>query len=1235
LHQGIGIVTLAPGSNSRAIHAIVCLVNLTLMLMKNLILKLNAFTCRSLCFALVLYLSSFNSYGQQGGITRIYTDFNGYWTSASGAISPIKPDNSHNVLAFTWNGSTYSTGVNDATLATHGVTFIPKNFQAFPVRNVTINGTSALPAFGQLKDGVDNGPSVPPPFTIPANITAFLTDGVRGLDIGTGVANVPTGTLIFDFGSIIAPSQIGDGIPDILVSQIADPSAVLDSVYFTDGAGNLVGNRIAINHNTTPSVGTWTADFYNANGTLNSGYTKTDRSIRVWAADISAFGISAANYSPALSFRYKLNGSSDPAFLAFNTDIIQVVSANDDVVNTAINVPAVINVLANDQPVAGLNISSLQITTAPAHGSATVDPETGLVTYTPVAGYSGIDHFVYQVCNNNNVTPQCDDATVTINVGTADLNVTKTVNIASPPVASKVIFTVTAKNAGINDDYGVKINDLLPSGYTYVSAVPGVGSYNNSTGVWTIGNLSNGSSAVLTVTALVNASGNYTNTAVISGTLFDPVSADNTATVATVPVAASSVIQISKSVDYTTATAGTNVVFTLTVANNGPSNNTGITVHDILPTGYTYVSATVPAGTTYNNGTGIWNIGSLASGAGSTLTITATVKATGSYANTAAISGTNADPVPGNNSATATVDPSVGIPVFTLGAVSVRCQSASAITYTATATNTTGIGYSLLPASAGTIDGSTGAVIWDAAFSGTATITASAAGTNGPATADHTVTVNPAAALPSFALGNTSARCQAAGAITYNATAVNSTAIVYSLSPLSTGSINSSTGEVNWDASFSGTAIITATTSGCNGLFSADHTVTVHPVLAASIAYDGSPYCATGIASVNLSGQGGGLFSAGSGLALDPSTGSINLATSTPDSYTVNYTFDPQGCSNPVTATVVINKTTVTVTDPQPECAPATIDLTAPGITAGSGSGLAFSYYSDPAGSTVLSNPAAIDVSNTYYIQGKNTATGCVSGLYPVTVKINSKPSISASSSATDICKGSPVTLSASSPGNDIEWVDQGAGNSVTVNPLVTTTYTGIAMSPAGCPDTAILTINVKEFSVTLTASPDRLLAGKTVMLNSSANFNYGVISWMPENLFVDQSATSQSFIVSDTSKTFGIIARSDEGCLDTAYTSITVNTNTGDFFIPNAFTPNNDGQNDVFKAFGSSIKQINLQVFNQWGQLLFETKDPQRGWDGNYGGHPQATGVYLYAVKLIFYDNTVYTGKGTINLIR
>ncbi|QYS91685.1 DUF11 domain-containing protein [Flavobacterium covae] len=120
---------------------------------------------------------------------------------------------------------------------------------------------------------------------------------------------------------------------------------------------------------------------------------------------------------------------------------------------------------------------------------------------------------------------------------------------------------------------------------------------------------------------------------------------------------------ITKTVSNTTPNVGSNVTFTLTVTNAGPSNATGVTVNDLLPSGYTFVSNSSSVGT-YNSGTGVWTIGTLANGAIGTLNIVATVKDTGSYVNTATVTGTEVDPSLGDNTST-----SIPIPKNVIDAV--------------------------------------------------------------------------------------------------------------------------------------------------------------------------------------------------------------------------------------------------------------------------------------------------------------------------------------------------------------------------------------------------------------------------------------------------------------------------------------------------------------------------------------------------------------------------------------
>ena len=251
-------------------------------------------------------------------ITEIVTSYGGYFKSGSAAVNTVKPDNSHNLLAFTFNNVRYSTGVDNGVLTSHGDVFQNTIFKCLPIN--TISGTvtsNTKTGLGALYDAVLNGPSNPVPVN---NIPQYLTDGVNGLDMGTGIANLPAGILDFNIDSV-NPASIGDGVPDILITQIADPSSGTDQYSFLDAANQVVGMQHGISFNGISSVANWTADFYEASTTpmtLAVGFTQTDRPVRLWAADFSYFGITSANYNTVSRFRIQLNGSSDIAFIAYN-----------------------------------------------------------------------------------------------------------------------------------------------------------------------------------------------------------------------------------------------------------------------------------------------------------------------------------------------------------------------------------------------------------------------------------------------------------------------------------------------------------------------------------------------------------------------------------------------------------------------------------------------------------------------------------------------------------------------------------------------------------------------------------------------------------------------------------------------------------------------------------------------------------------------------------------------------
>ena len=398
-----------------------------------------------------------------------------------------------------------------------------------------------------------------------------------------------------------------------------------------------------------------------------------------------------------------------------------------------------------------------------------------------------------------------------------------------------------------------------------------------------------------------------------------------------------------------------------------------------------------------------------------------------------------------------------------------------------------------------------------------------------------------------------------------------------------------------------------------------------------SISYDQSPYCGTGTATVTLTGLSGGTYSSSSGLSINSSSGAVNLSASTPGSYTVNYTFSSGACTSTATANIDVGDPLLIITNPLPVCGSPTADITDPSITEGSTSGLTYHYFTDAAGTIAFGTPTAVAASDTFYIRGMS-AGGCSTSIAPVIVVLNDQPVITTTDTVV-ACKGLPLTLKASSPGNEITWQNVGTADSITVQPNGNAIYKAIAINEAGCTDTAIVNVLVREFSVSLKASPNPMLVGSPATLTTSANSTYEVIGWKPDMYFSNQTANTQSLIINDTTSTYYVIARSADGCTDTA--SIKTAVDNKDFFIPNAFTPNNDGRNDLFKVYGSSVTAAEIKIYNQWGVMLYETKDNQKGWDGTHKNNPQPVGLYVYVVKVRLSNEDTFIKKGTIRLIR
>jgi gliding motility-associated-like protein len=297
--------------------------------------------------------------------------------------------------------------------------------------------------------------------------------------------------------------------------------------------------------------------------------------------------------------------------------------------------------------------------------------------------------------------------------------------------------------------------------------------------------------------------------------------------------------------------------------------------------------------------------------------------------------------------------------------------------------------------------------------------------------------------------------------------------------------------------------------------------------------------------------------------------------------------------------------------------------------------GVDYTWRPDPTlSATNIANPIATPTDTSwYYVTVYNVHQCHADDSIHIDVQT---PVTAVAQSPYNICVGNTVQLSASG-GFFYLWT-----------PATWLSSTVIA-NPISIPDSTITyTVKVSNNCFSSTATVDVIVhqppyvdAGDdtTIYRNTDAILN-GVTDgtsyyWYPNDAL--RSASSLSTIASPLNTTiYYLYSVSAFGCSTRDSVLVTVDP----YFllqIPTAFSPNDDGVNDIFHIIRSlNVKSIEeFAVFDRWGQKVFSTDMISEGWDGNYKGHKQDIGVYVWYVKGLTYDNQEVFRKGNVTLIR
>jgi gliding motility-associated-like protein len=296
-------------------------------------------------------------------------------------------------------------------------------------------------------------------------------------------------------------------------------------------------------------------------------------------------------------------------------------------------------------------------------------------------------------------------------------------------------------------------------------------------------------------------------------------------------------------------------------------------------------------------------------------------------------------------------------------------------------------------------------------------------------------------------------------------------------------------------------------------------------------------------------------------------------------------------------------------------------------------------YYWTPAtylSNAGIANPVVTPAQSTTYLVTGHNELGCT-GLDSVRVTVEPYPTILLSPKNPKLCGGGTVQLSEAGVNNP-QWSPAATLSSASIanpvaTPTETTTYTVTGTSSIGCPATDSVTISLYPVPV-IRALADQDTINCTepdVQLYATGGVSY---YWTPFIILNSPSIYNPIAKINETT-TFVVVGSDTNGCKNSDTVTVAYTSNKF-FFIPNSFSPNGDGLNDVFiPRYLCNFLIKYFHVFNRYGQRVFSTNNPNVGWDGMQNGKRADIGTYFWYIEGKTATNETIIKKGDLTLIR
>lgn len=283
--------------------------------------------------------------------------------------------------------------------------------------------------------------------------------------------------------------------------------------------------------------------------------------------------------------------------------------------------------------------------------------------------------------------------------------------------------------------------------------------------------------------------------------------------------------------------------------------------------------------------------------------------------------------------------------------------------------------------------------------------------------------------------------------------------------------------------------------------------------------------------------------------------------------------------------------------------------------------------------------------SGTYTLElsvvAENGCRSTYSESFPVNLITTVPPSAGA------LCRTDTISLTLSSPaGQALNYVwsppqeiISGAGTaSVRVSPDTTTVFSVQVTNASGCSKTFDIPVTVSNLQPPLsaTATPDTIAPGETAQLEATFDPGY-TYEWSPAGSLNNAGIHNPEAMPSQTT-VYTVRVRDADGCSNTAALRVVViapECRDPYIYVPNGFSPNGDGRNDVLFVRGNFIDELFFVIYDRWGEKVFETTSQDIGWDGRFRGRPLNSDVFAYYMRVRCFNGEEYVKKGNVTLLR